>query len=40
MSKCPSKVFGVNKFYYDESIVLSGVCSIAYGAYLGIIFYR
>lgn len=40
MSKCPSKVFGVTKFYCDESIVLSGICSIAYGAYLGFVFYR
>ena len=40
MSKCPNKIFGKSKFYCDESIVLSGLCCIAYGSYLGIIFYR
>ena len=40
MSKCPNKIFGKNKFYCDESIVVSGLCCIAYGSYLGIIFYR
>lgn len=39
-SKCPNKRFGKNRFFAVESIVMSGLCGIAYGAYLGIIAYR
>lgn len=40
-SKCPNKKFnGGSRFFAEESIVMSGLCSIAYGAYIGIIIYR
>ena len=38
--KCPTKIFGTNRFFAVESIVMSGLSSLAYGAYLGIIAYR
>ncbi len=38
--KCPKKLFGKSRFFAVESIVMSGLSSLAYGAYLGIIAYR
>ena len=39
-SKCPKKKYGQNKFFADESIVLSALSYIAFGSYLGILFHR
>jgi hypothetical protein len=38
--KCPEKQFGKSRFFAENSIVMSGFSSLAYGAYLGIIAYR
>jgi hypothetical protein len=38
--KCLKKIYGKSRFFAVESIVMSGLSSLAYGAYLGIIAYR
>lgn len=39
-SKCPKKADGKSRMFYDESIVTSGLCCLAFGGYLGIVFHR
>jgi hypothetical protein len=38
--KCPKKADGKSRMFYDESIVMSGVCCIGFGAYIGIVLHR